>query len=72
MEQQRQINIDPVKDGQQMICKECGGKVFDSALLLYKISAVLMGQETIAPIQVFICKNCGTIVEELLPENVIK
>jgi len=67
---QQQINIDPIKDGTQIVCKECGGKIFEQGVFLYKISAVLMGQETLAPIAFFHCKKCFTILEETLPEGV--
>lgn len=52
-------------------CESCGGQVFDQALLLRKISPLLTGtgQPGLVPITVFVCKKCGKVIEEFLPEE---
>lgn len=41
----------------------CGGKIFDSGVMVKKVSALLSpsGREEIIPADIIICKNCGKI-----------
>jgi len=41
----------------------CGGKIFDSGVMVKKVSALLSpsGREEIIPADVIICKSCGKI-----------
>ena len=50
-------------------CEECGGQVFQPALLLRKVSALVAptGKETIAPVQVFSCIACGHVNKDMYP-----
>lgn len=49
-----------------VVC-ECGSKVFNSALVLKKISALVSptGKEEIVDIPVFVCAKCGKIPAEI-------
>lgn len=41
----------------------CGGKIFDSGVMVKKVSAILSpsGREEIIPADIIICKSCGKI-----------
>ena len=67
----------PGKDGQmqqtidfsktsEICCEKCGGKTFKQTLMLRKMSALVApgGQETIIPMQVFACEECGNVNKE--------
>lgn len=43
----------------------CGGRIFDSAVMVKKVSALLSptGKEEILPAEIIICKSCGKIPE---------
>ena len=50
----------------EICCEACGGKTFKQTLLLRKMSALVApgGQETIIPMQVFACEECGNVNKE--------
>ena len=47
-----------------MKCAKCGNTIFIQGYVIKKISAIMSptGEEVIAPVQVFNCGNCGTIL----------
>ena len=47
-------------------CEECGCKGFKQSLMLKKLSSLISptGQETIIPVAVFACEECGNINKE--------
>jgi hypothetical protein len=53
----------------EMKCSKCDGEYFVVKYLLRHISAIVApsGQDTIIPIQVFSCANCGHVDQEFLP-----
>ena len=59
---QPQIDIE---NGETMKCEKCGNSIFIQGYVIKKISALVSptGQEVIAPIQVFNCGNCGTMLD---------
>ena len=59
---QPQIDI---KNGETMKCEKCGNSIFIQGYVIKKISALVSptGHEVIAPIQVFNCGNCGTMLD---------
>lgn len=67
---QNQIDID-LKDTTELKCK-CENKTFVQVLLLRKISRLLTGktQDSILPIQVMQCTDCGSILDASIPEQV--
>jgi uncharacterized Zn finger protein len=69
--QQPQMNID-FSQTTPVVCDECGHDVFTQALKMRKISALLSptGQETMIPMQVFCCNECGNINKGFLPKEV--
>lgn len=60
-----------LKDTEEITCSACGCKIFDQAILLRKVSAMITGtgQPGLIPIPVFCCHECGTPVEELYPQE---
>ena len=60
---QQQVQID-LSDADTMKCQKCENPVFIQAYVIKKISAIVSptGKEVIAPIQVFNCGNCGTML----------
>ena len=60
---QKQVEVD-LKSAETMKCAECGNTIFIQGYVIKKISAIMSptGQEVVAPVQVFNCGNCGTIL----------
>ena len=59
----QQVQVD-LEDAETMTCQKCGNKIFIQGYVIKKISAIMSstGKEVIAPIQVFNCGNCGTML----------
>ena len=59
----QKVQVD-LKDAETMSCQKCGNKIFIQGYVIKKISAIMSpsGQEVIAPVQVFNCGNCGTML----------
>ena len=60
---QKQVEVD-LKSAETMKCAQCGNTIFIQGYVIKKISAIMSptGQEVVAPVQVFNCGNCGTIL----------
>ena len=69
-QQQTQVQVD-LKQADTIKCKECGNYLWIQSFVLKKLSALVSptGQETMIPVQVFSCGNCGKIAEGMLDEN---
>jgi DNA-directed RNA polymerase subunit RPC12/RpoP len=59
------INLNDARD---MVC-ECGGKIFMPGVRFKKLSKIMTGnpQDTIIPIEMYLCTTCGVPLQELLP-----
>ena len=59
----QQVQVD-LKNAETMKCAQCGNTIFIQGYVIKKISAIMSptGEEVIAPVQVFNCGNCGTIL----------
>ena len=59
----QQVKID-LSDADTMKCQKCGNSIFIQGYVIKRISAIVSptGEEVIAPIQVFNCGNCGTML----------
>lgn len=70
MNQPMNINIKP-EDLQSVYCTKCNGDLFLPSFKFKKVSRLLTGspKDQIVPIEVFVCGNCGTILNELLPKE---
>ncbi len=66
-------NIKPT-DMQPVICKECRGMYFRQVMAINKVSKFLTGQDkdTMVPVPVFRCDDCGAIPEEFQPVKIKK
>ena len=55
----------------EMECQECKGTVFIPANKFLKVSKLVTGtpNDAIVPVELYLCGDCGEIVEELLPEQ---
>ena len=60
---QKQVEVD-LKSAETMKCAECDNTIFIQGYVIKKISPIMSptGQEVVAPVQVFNCGNCGTIL----------
>ena len=60
------VQID-ISKADTIVCEECGNASFIQAFFLKKLSALMSptGKESIVPIQVFSCGNCGTIPKNM-------
>ena len=67
------INIGP-NDMQPITCTECDGMYFRQVMAINKVSKFLTGadKDTMVPIPVFRCDDCGCIPEEFQPIKVKK
>ena len=61
------INLNDARD---MVC-ECGGKIFMPGVRFKKLSKIMTGQpqDTIIPIEMYLCTACGVPLQELLPKE---
>jgi len=68
--QQPQLNLD-ISQTTEETCESCGHSVFVQAYKMRKLSALLSpaGQESMIPIQVFVCAKCGHINKGFLPQE---
>ena len=57
-------------DLKPMTCTECGGMYFRQVMAINKVSRFLTGQDkdTVYPVPVFRCDDCGNVPEEFQPE----
>lgn len=55
----------------EMECQECKGTVFIPANKFLKVSKLVTGtpNDAIVPVEIYVCGDCGEIIEELLPEQ---
>jgi|TARA_R100000081_G_C4742321_1_gene129615 uncharacterized Zn finger protein len=57
-------------DLKPMTCTECGGMYFRQVMAINKVSRFITGadKDTIVPVPVFRCDDCGHVPEEFQPE----
>ena len=67
---QQQVQVNP-NDLEDIVCDECGSQCFEPTFLFKKLSAILSptGQETVIPMQIYRCADCGHINEMFLPKQ---
>ena len=55
----------------EMECQECKGTVFIPANKFLNVSKIVTGtpNDAIVPVEIYVCGDCGEIIEELLPEQ---
>ena len=58
-----------MKDTEDVTCEKCGHKFFTQLMMFKQLSAVMSptGEESMIPIQVFACNDCGHVNDEFLP-----
>ena len=59
----QQVKVD-LSQAETMKCEYCGNYLFIKSSLIKRLSPLVSptGEEVIAPVQVFNCGNCGTIL----------
>jgi len=67
-DQNMQVKV-ALKDTQDVSCEKCGHKLFIQLMMFKKLSAVMSptGEESLIPVQVFACNDCGHVNEQFLP-----
>tara|TARA_A100001391_G_scaffold29917_1_gene16038 strand:- start:149 stop:370 length:222 start_codon:yes stop_codon:yes gene_type:complete len=67
-----QVAVDLAK-ADTITCKKCGNASFISTFILKRLSPLVSptGKESVIPIQVYSCGNCGELVKSLMPDDVI-
>jgi DNA-directed RNA polymerase subunit RPC12/RpoP len=57
-----------LNDARDMVC-ECGNKTFMLGYRFKKLSKIMTGnaQDSIIPIEMYLCTQCGKALQELLP-----
>jgi len=68
--QEQQVQINP-SDLEDITCDECTSQCFEQTFLFKRLSAILSpsGQETVIPMQIYRCADCGHINEMFLPKT---
>lgn len=72
MEQQPNLKaMQYVSESRPLICSTCSGALFTPVMMFRRISKLLTGSpvDTIFPVEVFRCSDCGDVLTELLPTN---
>ena len=66
--QKLQINPNDLED---VVCDKCGSQCFEPTFLFKRLSAVLSptGQDTMVPLQIYRCADCGHINEIFMPQE---
>ena len=66
--QDMQVKI-ALKDTTDVSCDKCGHHYFTQLMMFKKLSAVMSpnGQESMIPVQVFACNECGHVNDQFLP-----
>ena len=64
------VKINP-NDLEDVVCDKCNSQCFEPTFLFKRLSAVLSptGQETMVPLQIYRCADCGHINEIFLPKD---
>jgi len=65
------VNVD-LNQTTPVVCEECGHPYFDQAIVIRKVSGLLVGTGTkpsYVPIPVFACKSCGHVNAEFQPKE---
>ena len=71
MEQQAQIPMNfSLNDARDINCECCSG-VFMTGMKFKKVSRLITGgaKDSIIPIEVFLCTQCGKPLQELMPDE---
>ena len=65
---QGQIKV-ALKDTTDVVCDECENKFVKQLMMFKKLSAVMSpnGQESMIPVQIFSCNDCGHVNDQFLP-----
>ncbi len=65
---QKQLNIN---DTESVKCEDCGNYSFIQSYFIRRVSAIVSptGQETMIPIEVFSCGNCGKVPANMMPAS---
>ena len=65
--QQAQVQVD-LNQAETLKCKGCNNYVFIQAYILKRLSAIVSptGEETLIPVQVYSCGNCGKVPKMFL------
>ena len=75
--QELQITPALIKSAAIVECPACGHKLFENAMIMKKISAILSpsGKEEMVPLAVIVCKKCGKVpawidTEDIIPADI--
>lgn len=68
LQPQQPASINP-KNTTEVACEKCAGTVFETAYFIRKASKILTGaaKDAYIPVNTFLCKSCGHINKEFLP-----
>lgn len=66
--QAQRSNAAAIVNSENVVCPKCGSKLFKEVVVLKKVSPIITGAqtETLYPIPLYCCAECGTIPTEFL------
>ena len=66
---QPNVQVD-LSQAETIKCEKCGNYSFIQSFFLKRLSPVMSptGQETLIPVQVYSCGNCGTVPKSMMSE----
>lgn len=64
------VNVQMLKDAEDVVCEECGSEVFHEVMQIKKISKFLTGSkaDSIAPMPVIACAKCNHVNKLFKPD----
>jgi len=67
--QQMQVKVN-MNDAEDLTCDKCQHKYFTQLMMFKTLSAVMSpnGEESLIPIQVFACNDCGHVNDQFIPK----
>lgn len=69
------ISKKDIIDCPNVVCPECGGKLFERAIVLKKVPGLLLGQASasaVVPVPVLVCRKCGALSPDIMDDPEFK
>lgn len=58
-------------DSENVVCS-CGSKTFKEAIVLKRVSGIVLGEKTVIPLNVIVCDKCGKLAPFIAEDPAMK